>query len=184
MDLAYSAPSQSLCKSCHVKDGKLTPIGPKARQLNRNAVFANIEENQLTHYASLGILSGLPALSKVFKTPVWNDPSSGSLHGRALAYLDMNCAHCHSEGGPGNTSALHLTEFETNEFNLGVNKHPIAAGGGTGGRPYDIVKGEPENSILLYRMEATSPGEMMPEVARKLVHTEGVELIREWILKM
>ena len=66
--------------------------------------------------------------------------SSGSLHGRALAYLDMNCAHCHSEGGPGNTSALHLTKFETNEFNLGINKHPIAAGKGTGGRPFDIVK--------------------------------------------
>jgi len=30
-------------------------------------------------------------------------------------------------------------------------------------------------------MEATSPGEMMPEIVRKLVHEEGVELIREWI---
>ena len=184
MDLAYSAPSQSLCKSCHVKNGELTPIGPKARQLNRNAVFASNEVNQLTHYANLGLLSGLPELSKVFKSPVWDNPSTGTLHRRALAYLDMNCAHCHSKGGPGNTSALHLTEFETNEFNLGINKHPIAAGKGTGGRPYDIVKGEPENSILLYRMEATSPGEMMPEVARKLVHEEGVELIREWITKM
>lgn len=39
-------------------------------------------------------------------------------------------------------------------------------------------------SILLYRMEATNPGEMMPEVGRKLVHHEGVELIEEWISKM
>jgi hypothetical protein len=67
---------------------------------------------------------------------------------------------------------------------LGVNKHPIAAGKGTGGRPYDIVKGEPENSILVYRMESTNPGEMMPEVARKLVHHEGVALIKEWISSM
>lgn len=83
-----------------------------------------------------------------------------------------------------NTSALLLTECETNEFNLGINKHPIAAGKGTGGRPYDIVKGGPEKSILLYRMESNNPGEMMPEVAKKLVHTEGVALIEEWIKKM
>jgi len=182
--VAYSIPSQTLCKSCHVKNNVLTPIGPKARQLNRNFAFSSGAKNQLSYYADLGLLNGLPELSKVRKSPVWNDPASGSLHGRALAYLDMNCAHCHSKGGPGNTSALHLTEFETNEFNLGIDKHPIAAGKGTGGRPFDIVKGEPENSILVYRMETTNPGEMMPEVARKLVHTEGVELIKEWIEKM
>lgn len=182
--LAYSIPSQTLCKSCHVKNNVLTPIGPKARQLNRDYAFTGGTHNQLSHYANLGLLTDLPELSTIRKSPVWNDATSGSLHGRALAYLDMNCAHCHRKGGPGNTSALHLTEFETNEFNLGINKHPIAAGKGTGGRPYDIVKGEPENSILLYRMESTNPGEMMPEVARKLVHIEGVALIKEWIEKM
>ena len=182
--LAYSIPSQTLCKSCHVKNNILTPIGPKARQLNRKYAFETGNENQLSHYANLGLLSGMPELATIRKSPVWNNPASGSLHGRALAYLDMNCAHCHSKGGPGNTSALHLTEFETNEFNLGIDKHPIAAGKGTGGRPYDIVKGEPENSILLYRMESTNPGEMMPEVARKMVHVEGVALIKEWIEKM
>ena len=67
---------------------------------------------------------------------------------------------------------------------VGIDKHPIAAGKGTGGRPYDIVKGEPENSIMVYRMESDNPGEMMPEVGRKLVHEEGVALIKEWISKM
>ena len=173
-----------LCKSCHVNNNILTPIGPKARQLNRDFAFANGTKNQLSHYADLGLLKELPDLASVDKSPVWDDPTTGSLHGRALAYLDMNCAHCHSEGGPGNTSALHLTEFETNEFHLGINKHPIAAGKGTGGRPYDIVKGEPENSIMVYRMDNDNPGEMMPEVGRKLVHHEGVDLIKEWISKM
>ncbi len=182
--LAYSIPSQTLCKSCHVNNNVLIPIGPKARQLNRDNSFVSGTKNQLSHYAELGLLTNLPELSQVRKSPVWNDPETGSLHGRALAYLDMNCAHCHSKGGPGNTSALHLTEFETNEFNLGVDKHPIAAGKGTGGRPYDIVKGKPENSIMVYRMESTNPGEMMPEVARKLVHHEGVELIKKWINSM
>lgn len=183
-NVAYSIPSQVLCKSCHVKNNELTPIGPKVRQLNRDFTFATGTQNQLLHYKELGVLTNLPDLSQVRKTPVWNDPTSGSLHGRALGYLDMNCAHCHSKGGPGNTSALHLSEFETNEFNMGIGKHPIAAGKGTGGRPYDIVKGQPEESILLYRMQTTDPGEMMPEVGRKLQHEEGVALIEEWISKM
>jgi hypothetical protein len=33
-------------------------------------------------------------------------------------------------------------------------------------------------------MASTDPGMMMPEVARKVVHQEGVALIREWIEKM
>jgi len=47
------------------------------------------------------------------------------------------------------------------------------------GRPDAIVKEEPENSILVYRMERTNAGEMLPEVASKLVHKEGVELIKK-----
>ncbi len=182
--LVYSVPSLALCKSCHVNNGILTPIGPKARQLNRDFDFVSGTRNQLEHYSRLGLLTQLPKISKVYKSPVWNDPSTGSLRGRALAYLDMNCAHCHSQGGPGNTSALHLTEFETDEFHLGIDKHPIAAGKGSGGRPYDIVKGDPDNSIMVYRMESTDPGEMMPEVGRKMAHHEGVSLIKDWISSM
>ena len=182
--LEYSVPSQTLCKSCHVNNNKLVPIGPKARQLNRDFADGFGTGNQLEGYAKKGLLTNLPHLESVRKSPVWNDPQSGSLHGRALAYLDMNCSHCHSKGGPGNTSALHLTEFETNEFNLGIGKHPIAAGKGSGGRQYDIVKGHPEKSIMVYRMETNNPGEMMPEVARKLVHDEGVQLVKEWIIAM
>jgi uncharacterized repeat protein (TIGR03806 family) len=90
-ELAYSIPSQTLCKSCHVKNNALTPIGPKARQLNRDHLFALGIKNQLSHYAALGLLADLPELSQVRKTPVWDDAKTGSLHGRALAYLDMNC---------------------------------------------------------------------------------------------
>jgi len=126
----------------------------------------------------------MPDLSEVRKNLIWDDSSSGSLHGRALAYVDMNCAHWHSKGGPGNTSALHVTAFETKPFNLGIDKHPITVGKGTFGRPYDMVKGQLENSIMVYRMETTNPGEMMPEVTRKLVHEAGVNLIKNWIEEM
>jgi hypothetical protein len=33
-------------------------------------------------------------------------------------------------------------------------------------------------------MESTDPGILMPESGRKMVHKEGVALIRDWILSL
>jgi len=64
---------------------------------------------------------------------------------------------------------------------MGVCKPPVAAGQGTGNRRFGIVPGRPEESILLYRMESTDPGAMMPELGRGLAHEEGNALVRRWI---
>jgi hypothetical protein len=66
----------------------------------------------------------------------------------------------------------------------GIGKTPIAAGKGSGGLKYDIVPQHPEQSILVYRMKSTDPGIMMPELGRKLVHAEGLDLIKKWIKDM
>jgi hypothetical protein len=67
---------------------------------------------------------------------------------------------------------------------LGIGKAPVAAGKGSGGLLYDIVPGHPEKSILFFRIESNDPGTMMPELGRSINHTEGVELIRQWIAEM
>jgi hypothetical protein len=64
---------------------------------------------------------------------------------------------------------------------MGVCKPPVAAGGGAGDLQYGIVPGDPDSSILHYRVASAKPDEMMPELGRSLVHEEGVALIREWI---
>ena len=43
------------------------------------------------------------------------------------------------------------------------------------------LPGEPDASILLYRLDNVEPDEMMPEIGRSTIHAEGVELIRAWI---
>jgi hypothetical protein len=60
----------------------------------------------------------------------------------------------------------------------------VAAGRGAGDKKVDIQPGDAEGSILHYRMNSTNPGFMMPELGRKLIHEEGVALIREWINAM
>lgn len=177
----YVIPNLNQCKSCHNRNETLVPIGPSARQLNGNLLYETGSENQLSHWQKKGLLTGLPELATVPRAPVWNDPTTGSLNDRARIWLDINCAHCHRPDGPANTSGLNLSIHEQNLTALGLRKTPVAAGRGSGNRRYDIVPGHPDESILVYRMESTDPGVMMPEVARKVPHREGIALIREWI---
>ena len=111
-------------------------------------------------------------------------PATGGLDARARAYLAVNCAHCHRKEGPAQTSGLYLTEDEKDPTAIGINKAPVAAGKGSGGRMVDILPGDAKQSILWYRMQTSDPGERMPELGRNLVHKEGVALIQQWIDEM
>ncbi|GAB4017465.1 SO2930 family diheme c-type cytochrome [Spirosoma koreense] len=180
----YLIPNLNQCKGCHNRAEKLVPIGPSVRQLNGELAYTGGTENQLIHWQRSGLITGLPTLEKCPKAPVWNKPETGSLADRARAWLDINCAHCHNPSGPAMTSGLNLSVSETNPTALGILKAPVAAGRGSGGRPFDIVPGKPDESILIYRLHSTDPGEMMPELGRKTVHTESLDLLREWIKAM
>ncbi len=81
-------------------------------------------------------------------------------------------------------SGLDLLASQQNPTSFGILKPPVAAGIGSGGLPYDIVPGKPDQSILAFRIASIHPGIMMPELGKRLVHTEGVALVREWIAKM
>lgn len=180
----YLVPNMNQCKGCHEKNGTMTPIGPSARQLNGNYHYVNGDENQLQHWADAKILTDLPKDVNQIPTFVSYSDATASLNDRAKAYLDINCAHCHSKQGPAQTSGLFLDYKTTDQTAYGFYKTPIAAGRGSGDFKYDIVPGKPNESILLYRMNSADPGIMMPELGRHLIHQEGVELIREWILQV
>lgn len=181
VETPYVIPNRNQCKGCHANKSRLMPIGLNARQLNGNFPYPNGIENQLFYWKRLGLLNDVspqpPSLS------VWDNPSSGSLNDRARAYLDANCGHCHSRNGAANTSGLYLDIFENDPGHLGVNKAPVAAGRGAGSLKFDIVPGEPHNSILVFRMRTNDPAIAMPEIGREQIHQEGVALIEEWIRK-
>lgn len=181
----YIIPNMNQCKSCHEQAGVLEPIGPKARNLNKPFVYDHGTENQLRYWSRIGYLNGAPADPDAApRLPVWNDPSTGPLNARARAWLEVNCMHCHNPEGAGNTTGLDLRFSQSDPVKIGIMKPPVAAGRGSGGLHFDIVPGKPDKSILLYRLESTDPGVMMPELPRRLVDEEGVELIREWILEL
>lgn len=185
----YLVPQRNQCIDCHEKSndkGRANkPIGPSARNLHVG--------DQLQRLLDAGVLSGFPALSEI--GPAVDeadlhgvDPKTlddTTLNAAARDYLDVNCAHCHNpDGTEGRSSQLFLNWDNTDPFNLGVCKKPGSAGRGTGGFIYDIVPGEPERSILWYRIQTAEVGEMMPDIGRILVHDEGVALVAEWIARL
>ncbi|CAL1519444.1 SO2930 family diheme c-type cytochrome [Chitinophaga sp. MM2321] len=178
----YQVPNTNDCKRCHINNSVLTPIGPKARNLN--FVRAGQSENQLMQWATSGILHGLPVIEKVPRLPDWRDSTHYNVAERARAYLDVNCAHCHTKGGDAFNTGLFLEYEQTNRDHIGIMKSPVSAGGGAGGLDYDIIPGDAIHSILFYRMNSTEPGTAMPELARTLIHKEGVTLIKRWIDEM
>jgi len=180
----YIIPNSNQCAGCHapnVTSREIRPIGPKTRHLNHNYAYADGVENQLDHFARIGYLDGLPDARP--HNALWGDESE-TLDARARTYLEINCAHCHNPFGAGDTSGLFLEVATPIGPNLGLCKVPIAAGRGSGGHTYDIVPGEPDVSIVTFRMASVQAEEMMPELGRSLVHDEGVALIHDWIAAM
>jgi len=179
----YVIPNKNQCKGCHIRNQVMVPIGPSARQLNRDMKYESKTENQLKHWVESGQLSGMPDASTIPRLAIWNEPTSGLLNNRARAYLDANCGHCHNRLGPASTSGLFLDIAEKDPVHLGVNKSPVAAGRGAGDFQFDIVPGQPHKSILVFRMNTNDPAIAMPEIGREQIHKEGLALIEEWIRK-
>lgn len=178
----YVVPNTNDCKRCHINGGVLTPIGPKARNLN--LVLEDAKHNQLEKWSTDGKLAGLPKIAEVEVLPNWKEDKKYSLDQRARAYLDINCAHCHTKGGDAYNTGLFLEFEQKSKDMIGIMKEPVSAGGGAGGLNYDIIPGNVEQSILAYRMASTEPGTAMPELGRSMNHKEGIQLIKDWIKSM
>ena len=176
----YRAPNQNQCKECHQVNKIMTPIGPKARNMNKMVNYRSGEMNQLFYWAALGWID-----QKLDSTSISSYADvNASLDDRARAYLDINCGHCHIPGGSADTTGLYLNLTETNQEKLGIYKKPVAAGRASGNLKYSIVPGHSNKSIMLFRMKSLDPGIMMPESGRALADDAGIKLISDWIDKL
>lgn len=183
----YRVPNDNECKTCHSQDHVFEPLGPRTRQLSRERDYgapgSPEREDQIDHLQALGLLHGAvePAAERFVLAEPYGD---GDLDARARAYLDANCAHCHRPGGEAGSSALDLRAEIDDPYALGVCRSPVATGPASGGRESDIAPGDPDASIMVYRMESTDPEIKMPELPTVTSDREGTALIRAWIAAM
>jgi uncharacterized repeat protein (TIGR03806 family) len=179
----YTIPNVNQCKTCHQMGAAMRPLGATARNLNRSHSYAKGAENQLTYLEQVGYLRGAPAPNLAPKEAVWNDPSTGSVAARARAYMDVNCADCHTPGARAKDTGLFLAASITNPVALGVCKVPVKRQVAETGR-YDVVPGDPDASVLVHRMKSLNYMLMMPSLGHDVVHQEGVALVEQWIRSM
>ena len=134
------------------------PIGPKARHLNRDFAYASGKENQLEALGPAGILAGCAPAPEV--PPVWpsgTTPRPDRSKPAPRAWLEINCAHCHNPKAPRGIRVSTCLPRSRTPRPRGVDKPPVAAGIGSGGLEFDIVPGQPDRSILAYRIDSTQP---------------------------
>ena len=182
--LVYQVPNLNQCKNCHSRDNKISPIGVTAAQLNRQYEGVATAINQLDYFHQEGLFNGFTSAAAYEALPVWDAVLTASVEERAKAYLDANCAHCHSAQGSAKNSGLYLEYHQSNARRRGVYKPPIAAGKGSGDFQYDIVPGKPEASIFIYRVGSNDPAIRMPEIGRSVVHKEGLALLTQYIQEL
>lgn len=185
----YRVPNVTQCTQCHGISTDATqgdvPIGPKVRLLNKSYAYAGGIENQLSHWKRLGKLAATDEeIASAPRLPAWDDPLDGTQGERARAYLESNCAHCHNPQGRARFSALFLEASRPMGLATGVCKTPISAGTGSGQLTFDLVPGNPDESIIPFRMDSVEPAVRMPELSKATVHDEGVALVREWIASL
>lgn len=179
----YLIPQRNQCVDCHDQyddDGEriLMPIGPSARTLTAEVLLTLTDQATPTGATAQVSWEAIEAAGVDSLSP-------DEVVTAARDYLDINCAHCHSPKGiEGVTSQFFLNHDNTDQFNLGICKRPGSAGEGGKNREFDIVPGDPEQSILWYRTATEDVGAMMPDIGRSLTHDVGAALIWRWIAEM
>lgn len=173
----YRMPSETECLVCHKIETTKIPIGIKPQNLNTNFTFSTGSQNQLQKWIDVGYLeNNMPAT--IASTVNYKDTSKPLVE-RVRSYLDINCAHCHSELGHCNYRPIKLSYSEsTTSANLGICVTPddfIAPANKI------ISPGNVQRSLMHLRMNSTDVSVRMPLLGRTVVHEEGVQLIKDWI---
>lgn len=178
-NLNYRIPSSSECNTCHKSINEAPiPIGPKPQNLNRPYTYDSGNENQLQKWKTMGYLSNTTP-TNIESLVDWSDTNQ-LLETRVRSYLDVNCAHCHSDNRHCDYRPIRFAFNESNDItNLGVCVPPNTVIDPA--LTFIVTPGNYERSVLHTRISSTEENLRMPLLSRTLKHTEGVVLIEQWI---
>lgn len=175
--ITWTYPGPEDCLSCHNAPAGHV-LGVSTRQLNRDVFYAETGRtaNQLRTLDGLGLFTS--RRKRVGSVRWWSffglsrlpayDDTTAPVAERARAYLDANCAHCHLPGVLRTTFDLRATTPESEQ-------------GLTGGV---VVKGDPDASTLVRRMQSADPATRMPPLATSVPDEQALRLLRAWITEM
>ncbi len=156
-----------------------SPLAFNTAQFNRTVAAEPSPKGQLQALLEAGMIEG-PHLDSPEALPRLADPydSKADLDARARSYLAVNCAHCHQFGAGGSANIV-LQAFMPIEKTNTLGARPLQGGFGIADARI-IAPGDPEGSVLYYRM-AKQGGGRMPRAGSNAVDEAGIALIHDWI---
>ena len=176
----YKIPSENACATCHYKDSNVLPIGIKPQNLNSNITYPEGNKNQLQKLIEVGYLeNGLPI--NITSVVDYND-NSKNIDTRVRSYFDINCAHCHQDGGSADyVTQLRLAFNKTvNPSNMGVCIAGLSPIPGIN-RSRLVTPNNIVESSLYFSMNTNLSIYRMPRLGRTILHKEGLQLVQQWI---
>lgn len=177
----WHVPARTECAVCHTVSAKYA-IGLNTFQLNRDFDYGAETTNQLTAFEKLGLFSK-PLPDPPQELPAIVDPTddSASLNARAQAYLHTNCGHCHRKWGGGNGDFRLHSHLALED--MGIHEEKPKHGSFLISDARIIQPGEPQRSILFYRLAKLGAGRM-PRLGSNEVDSNGLALIHQWIQQL
>lgn len=174
----YRIPSETECKICHKFNDAPIPIGVKPQNLNWAYDYGSGPVNQLQKMQEVGYLDQSLPGSIVSVVDYTDDTQSIDL--RMRSYLDINCAHCHSEGSHCDYRPIRLAFDETEDpVNMGLCVAPDEQINTV--LTNIIAPANKDRSVMYFRLNTDDEDYRMPLLGRSMVHQEAVDLLEEWI---
>lgn len=151
--ITYHIPNNMECKTCHNISKEIQPIGPKTKNLNFEVIRDSTSINQLDHLFDLGLVNSVSPNSYI-QMADYNDDTR-TIQERGRAYLDINCAHCHSDKGFASDNRYRMN-YETDLNSSKIKEGKVAI-------KYMLEEGD------------------MPKIGTTLIDKEGVNLIKKYL---
>lgn len=187
----YAIPSRTDCLACHASTAvpvlgfAALQLSPDRDPLAPGAKPLDPGELDLRALVARGWLRGLPA--KVLDQAP-RIPTPSPVERAALGYLHGNCAHCHNTSGQQVPVRLTLAQrvADSNAALQEVLRSAVDAASryrppGRDGNAVVVSPGQPDNSVLLARMQSRNPQTQMPPLGTAIPDEHALALMQRWI---
>lgn len=183
--------SRAQCMTCHNSWAAYT-LGFTDEQINCDQKYdTGVTDNQLHTLRHIGLI---PEAARPQPTPENPRPpnwptyslvnpydTSADLDQRVRSYLHVNCSQCHRMGGGGAALFDVRKEMSLKQTGL-VNAAPMLGTLGLDDARI-VYPGEPNQSVLLYRIAKNGLGRM-PRIGSDVVDDRAVAMIAQWITRL
>jgi len=174
----WEIPSRNDCLACHTTVGGMA-LSFNTRQLNHEIDVEGQTQNFLKYLSDIGILDTPINTPEILPRHSKAGDADYSIDHQARSYLAVNCAYCHSPGGPIESDPFDARPFRTLDRTGLLDESPNLDY--TNPDVELLTRGSHELSALWLNIAGTGGVGRMPPLATFERDEEGEALISRWI---